>query len=80
MATYNSGYTKDVTVNAEITGFDSSKEGEQTVTVSYTENGVTKTSEFKITVVKTTEPVQDQAPVTDSGVKTQPSNKASSDW
>ncbi len=52
LAHYNSGYTKDVTKDATIEGFDSSKEGVQNVTASYTENDVTKTVSFTVTVEK----------------------------
>ncbi|POP33880.1 hypothetical protein C3B58_05410 [Lactonifactor longoviformis] len=37
--------------DCEITGFDSLAPGEQTVAVSYTENGITKTGEFTVTVL-----------------------------
>ena len=47
-ATYEGG--KTATVTATFTGYDLSEEGSQTVTVSYTENGVTKTAIYEITV------------------------------
>lgn len=40
----------DAVVEAEYSGYDMSKTGEQTVVVSYTEAGITKTAEYKITV------------------------------
>lgn len=49
-ATYENGNTKDVTAQAEFTGYDMSQAGEQTVTVSYTEGDVTKTTTYDITV------------------------------
>ena len=52
-ATYTDDSTKDVTSAATLSGFDSSAAGEVTVTVSYTEDGVTKTAEFTVTVVQT---------------------------
>ena len=57
LAHYNSGYTKDVTKDATIEGFDSSKEGVQNVTASYTENDVTKTVSFTVTVEKPSQSV-----------------------
>ena len=49
-ATYEDEDTKDVTGDATFTGYDMSSIGEQTVTVSYTENEVTKTTTYDITV------------------------------
>lgn len=49
-ATYNDETTADVTASATFTGYDMSNSGEQTVTVSYTEGGVTKTTTYTITV------------------------------
>ena len=48
-ANYTLGDSKQVT-NYTVDGFDSSKTGKQTLTVSYTENGVTKTAAFTVTV------------------------------
>jgi hypothetical protein len=50
-ATYDDESTKDVTANATFNGYDMSTDGEQTVTVSYTENNVTKTTTYDITVI-----------------------------
>ena len=50
-ATYTDGSTKDVTSAATLSGFDSSAAGEVTVTVSYTENDVTKSASFTVTIV-----------------------------
>ena len=50
-ATYVGGGTADVTESATFSGYDLSSTGTQTVTVSYTENGVTKTATYQITVV-----------------------------
>lgn len=49
-ANYNSGATKDVTSSSSFSGYDMSLVGNQTVTVSYTEGGVTKTTSYSITV------------------------------
>lgn len=43
-------YTRDITEIATIEGYDANVVGEQTITVTYTENDVTKTAEFKVTV------------------------------
>ena len=49
-ATYEDETTKDVTSSAEFTGYEMNTIGEQTVTVSYTEGEVTKTTTYNITV------------------------------
>ncbi|MBR3646926.1 MAG: bacterial Ig-like domain-containing protein [Paludibacteraceae bacterium] len=49
-ATYADASTQDVTANATFSGYDMDNAGEQTVTVSYTENEVTKTATYDITV------------------------------
>lgn len=51
-ATYTDNTTDDVTADATFSGYDMSALGEQTVTVSYTENGITKTADYAITVSK----------------------------
>ena len=47
-AIYDNGYTRDVTDKAIITGYDPALGAKQTVTVSYTENGVTKEGTFTL--------------------------------
>lgn len=49
-ATYSDGSTKNVTNSATFTGYNLSNTGTQTVTVSYSEDGVTKTTSYTITV------------------------------
>lgn len=49
-ATYDDGTTKDVTSDATFSGYNMSTEGDQTVTVSYTEGEGTKTATYDITV------------------------------
>ncbi|MBR0313937.1 MAG: choice-of-anchor J domain-containing protein [Bacteroidales bacterium] len=49
-ATYSDGTTADVTSDATFTGYDMSTTGTQTVTVSYTEGSVTKTTSYNIIV------------------------------
>ncbi len=49
-ATYNDETTADVTSSSVFSGYDMSTTGPQTVTVSYTEGGVTKTTTYNITV------------------------------
>lgn len=50
MATYDDESTMDVTGKADFSGYDMSKEGDQTVTVSYTEGEETKSATYDITV------------------------------
>ena len=47
-AIYDNGYTRDITDKAVITGYDPALGAKQTVTVSYTENGVTKEGTFTL--------------------------------
>ena len=49
-ATYNDETTADVTTSATFSGYDMSTAGSQTITVSYSESGVTKTTTYTITV------------------------------
>ena len=49
-ATYSNGSTKDVTASAKVSSPDLSSAGTKEVTVSYTENEVTKTAKYNITV------------------------------
>jgi len=49
-ATYDEGTPKNVTDDVLFSGYDMSTAGTQTVTVSYTEGGVTKTAEYAIMV------------------------------
>jgi hypothetical protein len=53
-AVYSDGSRADVTDAATFSGFDMSVAGEQVVTVSYTEGGVTKSKTYAITI---TEPI-----------------------
>ena len=48
-ASYNNGTFKEVTPT-EITGYDMSKTGDQTVTVKYADDGIEKTAQYQITV------------------------------
>ena len=50
-ATYADDSQADVTASATFSGYDMSSTGVQTVTVSYTENEVTKTATYNITVI-----------------------------
>ena len=50
IAEYSDGTQEDVSLFAEYSGYDMNVLGEQNVTVSYTENGLTQTESFKITV------------------------------
>lgn len=49
-ATYTNAPSKDVTSQTDFSGYDMSTTGQQTVTASYTENGVTKTTSYTIKV------------------------------
>lgn len=49
-ATYSNGTTADVTSSSTFSGYNMTSPGTQTVTVSYTEDGVTKTTTYQITV------------------------------
>ena len=49
-ATYSDESTSDVTANATFSGYNMSQTGNQTVTVSYTEGSITKTTTYVITV------------------------------
>ena len=53
-ATYGDSTTADVTSSAEFSGYDMSTSGDQTVTVTYVENAVTKTATYDITVAAAT--------------------------
>ncbi len=47
-AGYDSGYTRDVTNEVVIEGFDPEKDASQVINISYTENNVTLTSSFDL--------------------------------
>ena len=49
-AVYDSGIVRDVTAEAEFSGYDPHTLGMQTVTVTYTENGITTTGETAVLV------------------------------
>ena len=49
-AHYSDGTTQDVTSEAKFTGYDMNTAGTYTVTVSYTEKGVTETATYTLTV------------------------------
>lgn len=53
-ANYSNSSPADVTSKATYSGYDLSTAGNQTVTVSYTENNVTKTATYNITVTDST--------------------------
>jgi len=50
IANYSNGSTSDVTSSAEFSGYSMSTTGTQTVTVSYTSQDVTKTTNYQISV------------------------------
>ena len=49
-ATYSDYSTRNVTSSSTTTGFNSSTSGTKTITVSYTESGITKTATFSVTI------------------------------
>lgn len=49
-ANYSDGSTADVTADTTFSGYDMSTSGTYTVTASYTENGVTQTATYSLTV------------------------------
>jgi len=59
-ACYNNGFFRDVTEDAVITGYDPMTAGNQEITVSYTENGITLSETRSLTVIplptETTQP------------------------
>ena len=48
---YRSGATKQITSGFTTSGFDSTTAGQKTITVSYTEEGITKTNTYTVDVV-----------------------------
>lgn len=56
IASYDSGYKRDVTKLADISGYDINKLGKQTVKAVYLENDIEKTAEFEINVSLETNP------------------------
>ncbi len=55
-ARYTDGSTKVITKGYTVTGYDKDVPGEQTITISYTEQGVEKTAAFTVTVRSTVDP------------------------
>jgi len=49
-AHYHNGFSRDVTANAVVSGFDPETSGTQDITISYTENGSTATVSLTITI------------------------------
>lgn len=60
-ANYSDGTDANVTTSASFSGYDMSSAGNQTVTVSYTEGGVTKEKTYNITVSAAPTPTTDGA-------------------
>ena len=75
-ATYENGFTRDVTDDIVVSGFDSQTPGPQTVTISYTENGKTLTNTISISVTpveKQNDPTEPQsAPQEESPTVSEP--------
>lgn len=64
-ALYDSGYTRDVTALAEISGCDPDAEGKQTVTAYYSENGVRKGATIVVDNAAIEDPSEPADPDTD---------------
>ena len=61
-AYYDSGFSRDVTQKVEILGFDSSVAGEVLAEIIYTENSITKSANFAVTILELpTEPPTEPA-------------------
>ena len=58
-AHFSDGTTTNATYDASFSGFNSSTAGNCTVTVSYTHNGVTKTTAFTVTITSSVTPIID---------------------
>ena len=80
-ATYENGETNDVTSKASFSGYNMTSAGNQTVTVSYTENKVTKTTTYDITVNPYTQPTTVTIQMTNSlfGEEVHTSGKSTED-
>lgn len=50
-ANYSDGSTANVTLDTTFSGYNMATAGSQTVTASYTENGITKTATYTLTIV-----------------------------
>ena len=55
-ARYTDGSIKAITEGFKVTGYDKDRPGEQTITISYTEQGLEKTATFTVTVRSAVEP------------------------
>jgi len=53
-ATYHNGYTRDITDLITISGFNAAQGSEQTISVSYTENGITVKGNMSLSETKAT--------------------------
>lgn len=74
IAHYNSGITRDVSSEVLLSGFTSTQPGEQTVTVEYTENGVTMAQTIQIHVAAPEDPPETDAttlPITEATERTE---------
>jgi len=76
-ATYSDNSTKNVTNQASFSGYNLANTGNQTVNVSYTEGGVTKTTSYNITVSASAQPSVAETYVLTSSTTTY---SATTDW
>lgn len=69
-AVYDNEYTREVTKDAEITGFNKDQVGQQTIHVSYTENDITVESDVVVSVLEKKSVVVDSKDQVETSVKT----------
>lgn len=78
-AGYDTGFTRDVTADAVISGYDPTTDGTQEVTVTYTENGITLSETLQVGLtappVETTVPPTTAAPTIPTVTETIPETK-----
>lgn len=62
IAVYSNGVEKEVTDQANLSGYDKSTAGTQTITVTFEENGVSKTGTFQVVVKEAATPTPTETP------------------
>lgn len=70
IASYDSGYKRDVTKLADISGYDANKLGKQTIKAVYIENDIEKIVEFNVNVSLESKPVTPPQDNIETAVKT----------
>ncbi len=74
-ASYIGGSDKDVTNSATFNGFSSASAGNCTITVSYTENGVTKSTSYEVTITNSATPQSENFQITFATASTDSSSE-----